>query len=97
MKKIRVIARVYDKTTREFVQSIVTREISDEFAEAIKKEFAVQHDAGMKYKAFGHGREGSDRKLPYTTPLSSQKRFWIEPMFHLLDDEGNEMAGWAGI
>lgn len=92
MKKIRVIARVYDKTTREFVQSIVKREISDEFAEAIKKEFSCQHDAGMKYETLGHGREGNKDRLPFSTPLASQKRYWIEPMFHLLDDEGNEIA-----
>lgn len=97
MKKIRVTARVYDKTTHEYVQSYVTREISDEFAEAIKKEFACQHDAGMKYESFGHGRNGNKERLPFNTPLASQRRYWIDPMFHLLDDDGNEIAGWRGI
>lgn len=51
----------------------------------------------MKYEAHGHGREGNTDKLSYDTPLASQRRYWIEPMFHLLDDEGYEIAGWSGI
>lgn len=96
MKKIRVIAKVYDTTTCEWVQTIVTKTISDELAEMLQKEF--RESDGTSYETKGHGR-GEDRgKIPgLRTPLCSQKRFWIEPMFHVVDEDDKEYCGWRGL
>lgn len=97
MKKIRVIAKIYDRTTMEYVRKIVTHTISDELAEMIRKEF--RESDGTAYEVRGHGAgENPNNKIPgIRTPLCSQKRFFIEPQFHVIDEDGNEIAGWRGF
>lgn len=93
MKKIRVRARVYDHTTKEYVQKMVDRPISDELAKMLQEEL---HNAD--YKSYGHGcGEDSKKRLPYNTPLASQRRFTICPEFFILDEEGNSIGGWEGV
>lgn len=96
MKKIRVIAKVYDTTTKEWVQTIVTKTISDELAEMMQKEF--RDSDGTSYETKGHGRGEEKGKIQgLRTPLCSQKRFFIEPMFHVIDDGEKEICGWRGL
>ena len=96
MKKIRVTAKVYDQTTHEYVRKYVTHAISDELAEMIRKEFAELDGSAFEVHGFGTG--SNNRKIPeIKSPLCSQKRFWIEPMFHVIDEEGKEIAGWRGF
>lgn len=96
MKKIKVTAKIYDCTTQEYVRKIVTHTISDELAEMILKEFSESDYSGYEVRGFGAGTD--NRKIPgLRTPLCSQKRFFIEPMFHVVDENDNEMCGWKGF
>lgn len=93
MKKLVTVARVYDTTTMEYVQKTCSYPISDALAEAIAREL----DFGNKHiKTEGHGANDSKERLPYKTPLASQKRFYIDPQFHVADEEGNYLCGWQG-
>lgn len=97
MKKLRVTAKVYDRTTMEYVQKIVTHTISDELAALIQKEFRESDGSAFEVHGFGSGESG-DGKIPgLRTPLCSQKRFAIDPQFHVIDEEGEIIAGWMGI
>ena len=96
MKKIRVTARIYDRTTREYVQKMVSHTISDQLASMIQKELYEADGSAFEVHGFGAGTD--NRKIPgLRTPLCSQKRFFIEPMFHIIDEEGKEIAGWRGF
>lgn len=96
MKKIRITAKVYDRTTQEYVRKYVTHTISDELASLIKKELTDSDFGAIEVHGFGTGTD--NRKIPgVRTPLCSQKRFFIEPMFHVIDEEGIEIAGWRGF
>ncbi len=96
MKKIRVTAKIYDRTTQEYVRKIVTHTISDELAEMLQKELYEADGSAFEVKGFGAGTD--NRKIPgLRTPLCSQKRFFIEPMFHVVDENNNEMCGWRGF
>ena len=96
MKKIKVTAKVYDQTTHEYVRKYVTHTISDELASMIQKEFAEADGSAFEVHGFGAGTD--NMKIPgLRTPLCSQKRFFIEPMFHVIDEEGKEIAGWRGF
>lgn len=96
MKKIRVTAKVYDQTTHEYVRKCATHTISDELASMIQKEF--QESDGSALEVYGFGAGVDNKKIPgLRTPLCSQKRFFIEPMFHVIDEDGNEIAGWRGF
>lgn len=96
MKKIRVKAVVYDRTTQEYIQKTVTHTISDELAMMIKKEFSDSDFSAIDIQGFGAGADM--RKIPgIRSLLCSQKRFFIEPQFHVLDDDGKEIAGWRGF
>lgn len=97
MKKIRVKTVIYDRTTMEYVQKIVTHTISDELAAMIQKEFSKSDGSAYEVHGFGCGESG-DGKIPgLRTPLCSQKRFAIDPQFHVIDEEGKEIAGWRGF
>lgn len=97
MKKIRVKTIVYDRTTMEYVQKIVTRIISDELAAMIQKEFCESDGSAYEVHGFGTGEAGVGKVPGLRTPLASQKRFWIEPQFHVIDEDDNEIAGWRGF
>lgn len=97
MKKIEVRAVVYDLTTMEYVQKIVTHTISDELAAMIQKEFRESDGSAIEVKGHGAG-DNCNKKLPgIRTPLCSQKRFFIEPQFHVIEEDGKEIAGWRGF
>lgn len=97
MKKIRVKTVVYDRITREYVQKIVTHTISDELADLIKKEFVEADGTAFEVHGFGTGEDGDDKIRGLNSPLASQKRFWIKPQFHVIDENDNEIAGWRGF
>ena len=97
MKKIKVNTVVYDRTTMEYVQKSVSHTISDELAEMIQKEL---YEASMTaYEATGHGcgKDGQGRIPGLRTPLCSQKRFFIEPRFMVVDENDNQICGWRGF
>lgn len=97
MKKIRVNTVVYDRTTREYIQKSVSRPISDELAAMIQKEFRESDLSSYEVHGFGT-REAGNGKIPgLRTPLASQKRFWIDPQFYVLDEDDSEIAGWRGL
>lgn len=97
MKKIRVKTVIYDRTTMEYVQKNITHTISDELAALIQKELSESDGSAFEVHGFGSGESG-DGKIPgLRTPLCSQKRFAIDPQFHVIDEEGKEVAGWMGL
>lgn len=97
MKKIRVKTVIYDRTTMEYVQKNITHTISDELAALIQKELSESDGSAFEVHGFGSGESG-DGKIPgLRTPLCSQKRFAIDPQFHVIDEEGKEIAGWMGL
>lgn len=97
MKKIEVRTVVYDRTTMEYVQKIVTHTISDELAAMIQKEFRESDGSAYEVHGFGSGEDGNGKIPGLRTPLCSQKRFFIEPQFHVIDEDDNEIAGWRGL
>lgn len=97
MKKIEVRTVIYDRTTNEYVQKIITHTISDELAKMIQKEFAESDGSAFEVRGHGVG-ENPNNKIPgIRTPLCSQKRFFIEPQFHVIDEDGKQIAGWRGF
>lgn len=97
MKKIRVKTVIYDRTTMEYVQKNITHTISDELADLIQKELSGSDGSAFEVHGFGSGEFG-DGKIPgIRTQLCSQKRFAIDPQFHVIDEEGKEIAGWMGL
>lgn len=97
MKKIRVTAMVYDRTTREYVRKYVTHTISDELAAMIKKELYDSDGSAFSTGGHGCGDNPGARIQCLSTPLASQKRYWIEPQFHVIDEDDNVLAGWRGL
>lgn len=97
MKKLRVTAKVYDLTAREYVLKYVSHTISDELAAMIQKEFAETGGEGFSIGGHGCGENPNARLSGLSTPLASQKRFFIEPQFHVIDENNNEIAGWRGL
>lgn len=97
MKKIEVRTVIYDRTTMEYVQKIVTHTISDELAAMIQKEFRESDGTAYEVYGFGSGENGNGKIPGLRTPLCSQKRFSIDPQFHVIDEDGNQIAGWRGF
>lgn len=97
MKKIEVRTVIYDRTTMEYVQKIVTHTISDELAEMLKKELSESNGSAIEVRGHGAG-DNPNNKIPgIRTPLCSQKRFYIDPRFHVIDEDGKQLAGWCGF
>lgn len=97
MKKIRVKTVIYDRTTREYIQKWITHTISDELADMIQKEFRESDGSAYEVHGFGSGEDGQGKIPGLRTPLCSQKRFAIDPQFHIIDEDDNELAGWRWI
>ena len=97
MKKIRVVAKVYDTTTHEYVRKYVTKTISDELAAMIQKELSETGGEGFSTGGHGCGENPKARLSGLSTPLASQKRFHLDPQFQLLDDNNNIISGWMGF
>lgn len=97
MKKLKVLAVVFDMNTQEYVQRINEMPISDETAELLCKDQRTGH--GCPIRGYGYG--DSRTKLPYRTPLANQKRFYVEPQVEIVDvaDDGTEtiIGGWRGM
>ncbi len=99
MKKLRIIAKVYDRKTMEYVQRIAEIPVTDEVITGIQA--ALQSGDSCPIHAFGHG-DSQKEKLQFSTPLRDQSRFYIDPQLRLIDiDEttGKEecIGGWQGM
>lgn len=99
MKKLRIIAKVYDRKAMEYVQRIAEIPVSDEVITGIQA--ALQSGDSCPIHAFGHG-DSPKEKLHFSTPLRDQSRFYIDPQLLLIDiDEttGREecIGGWQGM
>ena len=100
MKKLRVLAKVYDTTKMEYVQRYAEIPVSDELVKSLQEAI---HPAGLGHSpihAAGHG--DSQSSLHMETPLRNQRRFRLAPQLMLLDvDEatGEEtvIGGWQGM
>lgn len=101
MKKIRVKTVVYDRTTMEYVSRTTEREISDQLAEAIQKEFSEDHKSITSY---GHGNNDPE-VASLRTPLHNQKRYRMDCQFAVVDtdpmkagdtDDVQYLCGWRG-
>lgn len=97
MKKLRVLAVVFDMNTQEYVQRINEMPISKETAELLCKD----QRAGQVCPIRGYGHGDSRTKLPHSTPLANQKRFHVEPQVEIVEvaDDGTEtiIGGWRGM
>ena len=95
MKKLRVVARVYDMNTREFVQRMAEIPVSDELVKSLQQAIHPEGPDPSPIHAFGHG-DGKNR-LGFTTPLASQKRFRLDPVLEIIDENNNIIGGWCGM
>lgn len=99
MKKLRIIAKVYDRKTMEYIQRIAEIPVTDEVITGIQA--ALQSEDSCPIHAFGHG-DSQTEKLQFSTPLRDQSRFYIDPQLRLIDIDdttGNEecIGGWQGM
>lgn len=93
MKKIRVKTVVYDHTTMEFVARWTEREISDQLAEAILKEFS---ESTTPITSQGYGMADSQASS-LRTLLRNEKRYQMDCQFAVIDtDEPDEEDGLYG-
>lgn len=100
MKKLRVVAKVFDTTKMEFVQRYAELQVSEEVIKGIQDAIDPAGSTCCPIKAGGHG--DSDSSLHMETPLRNQKRFHIDPILQLIDvdDETGEekfVGGWSGM
>lgn len=101
MKKLRVTAKVYDRTKFEYVARHAEIPISDELAQAIVEAIHPKDAKCCVIKAWGHGDK--DGKMPrLSTPLRNESRYFIDPQLLLIDEdeetnEGTIVGGWSGM
>lgn len=98
MKILRTIAKVFDRTKQEYVQRVVEHPISDELATLLIEEINI-NTGHRRISAHGHGDDL--KPLPLSTPLRSQKLFYLNPILHIVDqkEDGAEevIGGWTGF
>lgn len=97
MKKLRITSRVLDRHTNEEVSVVVTRQISESLANAIISEIGNGDEEYWKQERTGHGDDDFD--LPgMASPLKDQERFYINPQFHIIEDnnaDDNVLCGFS--
>lgn len=89
MKKIRLTARVLDRTTHEEVSVVIKRQISDSLAKAIIAEIGDADKEYWKQERSGHGDDDSNL-ADVSSPLRDQERFHINPQFHIIEEDNAE-------
>lgn len=90
MKKIRLKVRVLDRITHEEVEVVVTRSISESLANAIVAEIGDGDKEYWKQERSGHGDD--DSNLDMVSPLKDQERFHINPQFHIIDNDADDIV-----
>lgn len=101
MKKLRVIAKVYDTKTAEYVQRYVELPVSDAAITELQNAIHPKDAHCSPLRAYGHGN--SDSNLPsLSTPLRNEKRFALDAQLMLIDVDdttGEETCcgGFRGI
>ena len=104
MKVLRIVARVYDTKTHEYVQRGVELPVSEEVVKGIQDAMNAREE-GSPLKPFGHGSTRHERRYcedVSSTPLRDQRRFFIDPQLQLFDvneetGEYTENGGWTGM
>ena len=104
MKKIRVIAKVYDGKTGEYVQRISELPVADEVVKGIFDAMG-QTENGCPIKSFGHGDTRYSKRYcdgVSNTPLRDQRRFMIDSILEVIETNGETgeekcIGGWRGI
>lgn len=100
MKKLRVLAKVYDTNSMEFVQRYAEIPVSDEIILGLQKSINPEGLSHSPIHAVGHG--DSENALCLKSPLRNQRRFHVDPQLILIDvDEvtgvENVIGGWQGM
>lgn len=105
MKVLRVVARVYDTKTREYVQRGVELPVSEEVVKGIQDAIHPEGATSSPLRTFGHGSTRYDKRYcedVVSTPLRDQRRYLIDPQLLLFDlneetGEYTENGGWSGM
>lgn len=105
MKVLRVVAKVYDAKTHEFVQRGVELPVSEEVVKGIQNAMNPEGQVGSPLRPFGHGSNRHEKRYcdeVVSTPLRDQKRFFIDPQLLLFDvneetGEYTDNGGWTGM
>lgn len=98
MKKLRVVAKVYDTKCMEYVQRVTEIPVPDEVVKGIFESMRI--DGPSPIHAFGHG--DSKKKLEYLkTPLRDQSRFILNADLRIVEvdesGEEKEIGGWTAM
>ena len=100
MKKLRVVAKVYDTAKREYVQRFSETQVSEDVIQGIQDALNPKDCKGCPIRSSGHG--DSRTTLNLSIPLRDQNRFRIDAQLQLIDvneETGEEtiIGGWSGM
>lgn len=87
MKKLRILNRVYDRKTMEFIQRTYTWEVTDDEIEVLNKIFA--RNSTPKIEGYGYGKKPPISK----SPLKDTSRFLMATDFGVIDENEKQVNG----